>query len=271
MATAAYRRWVKAGRKFELARPISELVQWAKANGVPILGTIGNEAHLQQDRPEDHTPFSGTAWPVTATGYICAIDLRNVRQLGQRIEDMARRGELPWLKYMNHSRQHLDSRDFDGDGKSWEESPSSDEHVHLSIRTDWIHRSIGVFDPFDSWEEPLKLDKDDQEFLRTLRFGELPTRGDIDPAGATGLGVDWHTYRWAGEAAKDAKSAIVAAAGAHRQALVATQRVDRLGEQLGATRLDLLTAIEQHPAGPAIDYDKLAEALIRRVVAGFGP
>lgn len=149
MATSAYYSWDDAGRPFRLATPIAELESWAHANGIAVLGTIGNEEHLTARVPQDHTPFSATAWPVPLPGYIVtAIDLANVRGLGQAIEDDARLGILPWLKYMNHSGQHLDSRDLDGDGVTWEEYPSSDEHVHLSIRTDWIDRSIGVFDPF---------------------------------------------------------------------------------------------------------------------------
>jgi hypothetical protein len=152
MATAAYRTWVNLGRPFRLATPIIELRDWARANGVPVLGTIGNEEHLTKNFPEDHTPFSFTAWPVPLDGYVVtAIDLANVNNLGQKIEDQARAGKLPWLKYMNHSGQHLDSRDLDNDGIRWEETPSSDEHVHLSIRTDWQNRSIGTFNPFGGY------------------------------------------------------------------------------------------------------------------------
>jgi len=149
MASQAYYTWDAAGRPWKPARPIAELQAWAQANGVTVLGTIGNEEHLQHVPPQDHTPYSATAWPVKLSGYIVtAIDLDNVRELGQLIEDGARAGEYPWLKYMNHDNQHLDSRDLDGDGITWEEYPSSDKHVHISIRTDWIDRSIGTFDPF---------------------------------------------------------------------------------------------------------------------------
>lgn len=154
MATKAYWSWVSAGRPFTKAQPIADLEAWAIRNGIPVLGTIGNEEHLQADRPQDHTPFPVTAWPVPLPGYIgTAIDLANVDGLGQKFEDAARRNELPWLKYMNHSGQHLDSRDLDGDGLTWEEYPSSDRHVHLSIRTDWIFRSIGR-DPFGGATAP---------------------------------------------------------------------------------------------------------------------
>jgi hypothetical protein len=155
MATEAYRLWDRIGRPWKKSRPIDELQKWAERQRIAVLGTIGNEDHLTADRPQDHTPFSVTEWPDQVHEYVIfAIDLKNVTRggvtLGQAIERQARAGKLPWLKYMNHGGGHLDSRDLDGDGTRWEVYPSSDEHVHLSIRTDWIARSIGEFNP---WEE----------------------------------------------------------------------------------------------------------------------
>lgn len=153
MASAAYNRWDREGRPFELATPIQEIQAWAEANDVPVLGTIGNDEHLEAVPPQDHTPFSATFWPVPLDGWIVtAIDLKNVSRngvtLGYAIEGQARAGLLPWLKYMNHAHRHLDVRDLDGDGTNWEVYPSSDEHVHLSINTLWQHRSIGPFNPW---------------------------------------------------------------------------------------------------------------------------
>jgi hypothetical protein len=125
---------------------------------VHVLGTIGNGAHLRSDHPMDHTPFSSTQWPVKiGEPVVFAIDLANVtrdgRTLGEAIEAQFRAGKLPWLKYMNHAHRHIDSRDIDGDGKRFEVEDSSDEHVHLSVRTDWWKRSIGAFDPWDQEKE----------------------------------------------------------------------------------------------------------------------
>ncbi len=147
MVTSAYRLWKARGGKFALAEPIEELQAWAKQHGVKVLGTIGNHEHLTADRPEDHTPFSSTAWPNALPGYVvCAIDLKNVERdgvtLGRAIERQARAGKLPWLKYVNHGGRHLDSR------TGWQATSSGDDHVHLSIRTDWIDRNIGEFNPW---------------------------------------------------------------------------------------------------------------------------
>lgn len=148
MATQAYRDWVARGRQWKPARPVAELVTWARANGIRVLGTIGDEAHLQRDIPEDHTPFSATAWPVKLPGYVvCAIDLENRRLLGEKIEAQARAGRLPWLKYMNHSGRQISFK-----GARPVTSASRDHHVHLSIRTDYIGRSIGRFDPWGTTE-----------------------------------------------------------------------------------------------------------------------
>lgn len=153
MASAAYNRWDRAGRPFELATPVQEILAWANQNDVPVLGTIGNDDHLEAVPPQDHTPFSATWWPVELDGWmVTAIDLANVVRdgvtLGYAIEAQARAGLLPWLKYMNHAGRHLDVRDLDGDGQTWEVYPSSDEHVHLSLNTLWQRRSIGAFNPF---------------------------------------------------------------------------------------------------------------------------
>lgn len=141
-----YVLWDRRGRPWKPAQPVAELVAWAKASGVQVLGTLGNETHLTKPIPEDHTPFSATAWPVKLPGYVvCAIDLENVRLLGAKIEAQARAGRLPWLKYMNHSGRNISFK-----SATPVTSTSRDEHVHLSIRTDWIGRSIGRFNPWST-------------------------------------------------------------------------------------------------------------------------
>lgn len=144
MATQAYYTWVKAGKPWKLARPIAEFQAWAKANGFTVLGTIGNDAHLTDDFPEDHTPFSYTAHPVPLPGYIvCAIDIADARGLGEAMLRGARARRFPWLKYLNVGGMHYDYRDGFKAGK-----PNSDRHDHFSILTTWIEKSIGPFDPF---------------------------------------------------------------------------------------------------------------------------
>lgn len=177
MATSAYDTWVNKGKPYRLARPIQQLRDRAQDNGVRVLGTIGNDDHLTARTPEDHTPFSFTAWPVPLPGYVVtAIDLENTGGLGQRIRDMARRGELPWLKYVNYSRQQY---------SHWDnfEAPHSnpDEHVHMSIRSDWCDRSIETFDPFGTGGLAMEEIKGIQTALRDAGFDPGPIDGVWGP------------------------------------------------------------------------------------------
>lgn len=150
MATQAYRDWVKAGRPWKKATPIDELETLARRHGVQVLGTIGNEAHLTADKPEDHTPFSQDGWPTRPVPdhYVTAIDLSNVHNLGSRLLSDARGGRIPWVKYLNFNGQHYDVRE------GWQPRHSDDQHVHISIRSDWCTRSIGNYDPFTGGSQP---------------------------------------------------------------------------------------------------------------------
>lgn len=143
MSTAAYKRWVERGRPWRKARPIADIEAWADRNGVPVLGTIGNNAHLTSNRPQDHTPFSTTEWPDPISGdWVTAIDLEDVADLEDALLAGARAGTMPWLKYMNVHGRHY--RCDDGFKES---APSADkEHIHLSIRSDHLHTELA-----DDW------------------------------------------------------------------------------------------------------------------------
>lgn len=155
MATAAYRQWNSAGRHWAPAIPIEMLEGYARAAGIPVIGVIGNQEHLTNDRPEDHTPFSVTAWPLPLPGWIVtAIDLKDGPYSDTILAD-ARRGALPWLKYMNFRGHHYNVK------RGWKQETSSDGHLHISIRTDHLSTTIG--NPFvpqsQKGHEMLKLAK----------------------------------------------------------------------------------------------------------------
>lgn len=153
MASSAYYSWDDLGRPWELARPITELEAWADRNGIAVLGTIGDEAHLTTARPLDHTPFSTSAWPLPLPGFIvCAIDLDPAKGQGPRILALARAGKTPWMKYLITGGRLYHCRD------GFQSSvANSDRHDHISVRTDFLNASIGDFDPFG--------DDDDMGFL----------------------------------------------------------------------------------------------------------
>lgn len=142
MATSAYSRWVAAGRPYRLARPIEQLKTQAARAKVPWLGDLGNNAHLTANRPEDHTPFSATAWPVPLPDYVvCAIDLGNGVWADRLLAD-ARAGMVPWLKYLNFGGHHYNVK------RGWDQESSSDQHLHISIRSDQTYTNIAPYNPF---------------------------------------------------------------------------------------------------------------------------
>lgn len=143
MASTAYWAWVAAGRKWTLARPIADMQAYAKKHKIVVLGTIGNPDHLTAAVPEDHTPFSATAWPKRLPGYIVtAIDIANSKGLGGAILRDARAGQLGWLKYMNVAGKHYEHGDGFRAGR-----PNPDQHIHLSCRTDHLDTALDGYDP----------------------------------------------------------------------------------------------------------------------------
>ena len=140
MSTQAYKDWVERGRPWRKARPVADVEKWARANGIRVIGTIGNTAHLTSNRPQDHTPFSSTAWPDPLPGdIVCAIDLADAAGVAEAILAGAREGNMPWLKYANLNGRNYHCRD--GFEKS---TDSDDEHIHLSIRTDHLDTALAA-------------------------------------------------------------------------------------------------------------------------------
>lgn len=167
MATPAYRTWNAAGRPFTVARPIRQMVAYAKAKGIAVLGTLGNDDHLLTDWPEDHTPFSFTGQPLTLPlakavdgqrYWVCACDLANSKGLGAAILRDARAGRTPWLKYMNFAGRNYNAADRFQQG--W---PNADEHIHLSCWTDELLTDISGYDPLATPPPP------EDDMLRFIR------------------------------------------------------------------------------------------------------
>lgn len=149
MATQAFRDWVAAGRPFHLATPIAEYraALLAAGWGVFDVGTLGDEAHLTAETPEDHTPFSVTGYPQHSEyPYIHALDAMHHPERGLDVGPLvdywlseARAGRTPWVKYINWEGLQWDVR------RSWVPRTVGGhfDHAHLSIRSDWTHQSIG--------------------------------------------------------------------------------------------------------------------------------
>lgn len=175
MTTQAYYDWVAGGRRWQLARPIADMVALAKRYGIAVLGTIGadDDSHLQADFPEDHCPFSFTFWPVDAYGWVCAGDFANANGLGEALLRDARAGRTPWLKYMNFANRSYGHADGFRSA-TW----NGDTHVHLSCRSDWTGRGIGTYDPFNP-EEDMSAQSD--EILAAMANGnpKLASTGGV--------------------------------------------------------------------------------------------
>lgn len=149
MATAAYRDWVRAGRPWENCVPVREFVAALQAAGWTggALGTIGDEAHLQAETPQDHTPFSMTGWPGEHPyPQILALDVMHSPNSGRDVAPLAdywryeaRHGRMPWLKYMTWRARRYDVRN------NWDPVAAQGhwDHAHLSFRTDCAWTGIG--------------------------------------------------------------------------------------------------------------------------------
>ena len=158
MATSAYWTWVNAGRPFRRPPWLVSIKARARAAGVAFLGDLGSddERHLQASTPQDHCPFSFTAWPVALPDYvICAIDLAD-GDWSDRILEAARRGDpaYRWLKYLNfRGKNYSIKRNNFHDAVS-----SSDAHLHLSGRSDctWLDTAAN---PFTEGDDMLQEDE----------------------------------------------------------------------------------------------------------------
>lgn len=175
MAVSMYYSWEAQGRPWQAALPVRETVNKLKVIYPLMVGFIwilGDDNHLTSNYPQDHTPFSYTGWP-TYNPYprVCAFDTSHQPSRGFDCDVIvpywvaeAKAGRMPWVKYFIYKERRYDVRN------NW--SPVSAvghlTHVHTSVRTDWVDRSIGTWSPVSQPE-------------RTPDVPQLFTYGD-DPA-----------------------------------------------------------------------------------------
>lgn len=157
MATQAYVTWNNRGRPWELAYVIEQLVNRGRAVGVTVLGTIGNDAHLMSNNPQDHAPFSFTAWPVALPGYVVtAADLKEGLFADTFLAE-TKQGLHQWVKYINLRGRHYDFRS--GNWANPVVTSSGDIHLHVSARTDRLN-----------WAYTTELEKPDMTREETERL-----------------------------------------------------------------------------------------------------
>lgn len=105
-----------------------------------ILGNIGNDVHLQSNNPQDHTPFSRTAWPLPLPGYVVtAGDYREGAWADSFLAEV-RNGKHLWVKYVNLRGKHYNFKS--GNWSQPQVTNSGDIHLHVSARTDRLNDSL---------------------------------------------------------------------------------------------------------------------------------
>lgn len=179
MATAAFYDWVKAGRHWFPATPVTQYRTLLHIAGWPweTLGTIGDEAHLQAETPQDHCPFSVTGWPnPNPYPFVLALDVghdpgngRDVNPLVEFWIGSARIGDTPWVKYIVWRGMRWDVRN------DWEPVPADGhyDHAHISFRTDYYQASIDGWNPLGGNDMGLS---DTERIL----FNSLCARGEAE-------------------------------------------------------------------------------------------
>lgn len=162
-------RWVSAGSPFRLMTPARDLRDVLRRHGYTVYD-IGNQAHLEHEPPEDHTPYSETGYPGRATygvGYavdimppaagarskVDGLPLPSLQQLGARLLADRKAGVagIRWLKYMNWEPERNNGGPCYQD--SWRptyarRSSTDRGHIHLSALTGYDSSTIGAgYDP----------------------------------------------------------------------------------------------------------------------------
>lgn len=159
MSPTNYDEWVADGRPWRAAPAIAMFAELMRGHGFTVY-VIGDDNHLKANPPEDHTPFSATAWP-DPQPYpdVLALDIMpggavDWRRLGEQI-DWDKVNRVPgteWIKYLNYT---------DTGGSCWHVSwepdmaahPSTDTgHIHISARSDLYTQT-----DFHGWDPVAEL------------------------------------------------------------------------------------------------------------------
>lgn len=153
MASQGYRDWVKAGKPYTLIRPAKAVQATLRGYGLTVYD-YPNDAHLQANTPEDHTPFSVTGWPSTNKRWKArALDVMprsdslthrtesaNIARQLIRDRDAGYAGVM-WIKYINWTDEKGVCNqerwtDAGQPNKRTTRSSTDKGHIHISGRSD---------------------------------------------------------------------------------------------------------------------------------------
>jgi Putative peptidoglycan binding domain len=142
--------WRRDGSPWHTALPIADLAAVLRRYGYTVY-IIGNDAHLANSSPEDHTPFSASGWPrPNPYPWVHACDvmppragsgLPGLAALGAQISRDRREGlaAIGWLKYMNWTTAAGQCIHESWKPNYARRSSGDRGHIHLSARTDRTH------------------------------------------------------------------------------------------------------------------------------------
>lgn len=183
MAVAMYYTWEAQGRPWHSCTPIREFsarLKQALPGAVGYVWTLGDDAHLESNRPQDHTPFSVTGWPWSSPyPVVFACDVSHQPARGVDCWALvpywlteARAGRMPWLKYIIWQAKRYDVRN----GWSPVNSSGHFTHAHLSGRTDHEFYGLGGWSPVPL--PPLPPEEEEDMSVQKTVFRYTPDTPD---------------------------------------------------------------------------------------------
>lgn len=253
--SAAYYEWLAAGEPYEPCRPVREFVDLLRAAGYTVYHK-GDTPHMQAARPEDHTPFSATGWPVASKRWIGhALDIMpgggplDLVTLGARIINAKMSGVdgAQWIKYINWT---------DGAGATWHyawessfsRTTSTDKgHIHISARSDMDTSDVVSRSGYTPLGDSMALTQADINLLLAS-----DTRPD-DPAKNYAVGRALYDTVWIADEARDTIKEVKATVDAF------SSKLDTVQPDHDVLASALVTALAAHP--------EIVDALATAVVA----
>lgn len=159
MARRGWVYWRANGQPWQVARPLRDLAGVLRGYGYTV-GTLGDDAHLKHNPPEDHTPYSATGWPKAAAyGWVWAADvmaprsgsgLPTLAQLGAQLyaDRMAGDPAVAWIKYMNWTTAAGTCVHDSWTPKHVRRTSTDRGHIHLSACSDRAYYALAAgYDP----------------------------------------------------------------------------------------------------------------------------
>jgi hypothetical protein len=175
MASQAYYDWIDAGSPYTRALPTLQFRDLIRSHGYTVYD-YPNQDHLTASRPEDHTPFSATGWPVTSARWVGhAVDIMPptataITSMGAMpLPSLARRiiaakdakvDGTQWIKYLNWTDE-LDvcRREDWRTGTRVTYSSTDKGHIHISARSDMDHSNAVEASGWDPLEDEMTPDE----------------------------------------------------------------------------------------------------------------